>query len=314
MSKQELACTFVLRNIMIMNGISSMFFEQYRSYPVNAALSKHIDCIWTEGFSKLPEYHYIDHLIVPDNTAELIFSTHSIERRFANEGDTVMKCHSHLAGLKTKPQLVKLKGAVLIAVRFKPYGLYRFTNIPLHETIDRSVPTEYLFGSAIKQLEEELLLTNDLKTQVVLINSFFTKKLVRSKQSADDMFDHVCGQMISSGGMLKINELADQLRVSVKTVERRFNERLGLSPKKYAQILRFFQSMKTAFDPERDCLGSLAYANGYYDQMHFVKEVKRFTGLTPREYFSLDRGIQAPIFSEPNTSTVFSDYQSFLST
>lgn len=207
-----------------------------------------------------------------------------------------MICKSHVAGLKTRPQYVKVTGEVLLAVRFKPHGLYRFMDIPLKDTIDQSIPTEFLFGSDIQQLEEQLLGVEKHVDQVALVNNYFTKKLFSSKRQENELFDNIAQRIVQSDGRVKIRDLSTELNVSIKTIERRFQEYLGISPKHYCQLIRFFQSLRTPFDPITDSLGSLAYINGYYDQMHFIKEVKKYTGLTPSAYFGMDKGIQGPIF------------------
>ncbi|MEQ9299122.1 MAG: helix-turn-helix domain-containing protein [Cyclobacteriaceae bacterium] len=270
--------------------------RHYTSYPVSPALSKYIDCVWMERFSHCPEFRGRDHLIVPDNTVELIFTMHKIERRFNAGSQDAMICKSHVAGLKTRPQYVKITGEVLLAVRFMPQGLYRFTDIPLTDTIDQSIPTEYLFGTDIQQLEQQLLGAEKHVGQVALVNDYFTKKLFSSKRQENELFDHIAQRIIQSDGRVKIRDLSTELNISTKTIERRFQEYLGISPKRYCQLIRFFQSLKTPFDPRKDCLGSLAYSTGYYDQMHFIKDVKKYTGLTPSVYFGMDKGIQGPIF------------------
>lgn len=249
-----------------------------------------------ETFSSSPEFRNKDHLIVPDNTVELVFSIHKIERRFSSVSEDVMSCKSHVAGLKTRHQYVKMTGEVLLAVRFKPSGLYRFTDIPLTDTINQSIPTEYLFGSDIQRLEEQLLGAVDHLQQIELINDYFVNKLIRSKRNENELFDYITNRIVQSNGRVKINDMSVELNVSIKTIERRFQEHLGISPKQYCQLIRFFQCLKAPFDPAAECLSSLAYSNGYYDQMHFIKEVKKFTGLTPSAYFAMDKGIQGPIF------------------
>ncbi len=280
--------------------MSSIIFSNchrhYTAYPVNPALSKYIDCIWMETFSNSPEFRDRDHLIVPDNTVELVFTIHKIERRFSSSSGDVTSCKSHVAGLKTRPQYVKMTGEVLLAVRFKPSGLYRFTDIPLTDTINQSIPTEYLFGSDIRELEEQLLGAEDHLQQIALINDYFLSRLIRSKRIGNELFDYITSRIVQSNGRVKINDLSAELNVSIKTIERRFQEHLGISPKQYCQLIRFFQCLKAPFDPTVECLGSLAYSHGYYDQMHFIKEVKKFTGLTPSAYFAMDKGIQGPIF------------------
>lgn len=276
---------------------STIWHDYYSAYAVDPRLSRYIDCVWTERFSSSPEFRSRDHLIVPDNTVELVFTSHKIERRFGASSSDVTICKSHVAGLKTRPQFLKLTGEVLLSVRFKPYGLYRFVDIPLGETINESIPTPYLFGSDIIELEEKLMSSIGLEDKVSLINAYFTRKFNQSKNDKNELFDYLISRILETNGSVKINGLSKELNVSMKTIERRFQEYLGISPKQYCRLIRFFESLKHSYEPDSSNLSELAYRNGYYDQMHFVKEVKEFAGLTPSAYFGLDKGIQGPIFN-----------------
>ena len=74
--------------------------------------------------------------------------------------------------------------------------------------------------------------------------------------------------------------------MSAKTLERQFHEKIGFTPKFYTRIVRFSHAMKMltqnkgVFDIIVDC--------GYTDQAHFIKEIRLFTGRTPKFYYNLD--------------------------
>ena len=69
-------------------------------------------------------------------------------------------------------------------------------------------------------------------------------------------------------------------------MERQFSKKIGFSPKFYARIVRFSHAMKMlrqnkgVFDVIEDC--------GYTDQAHFIKEIRIFTGRTPKFYYKMD--------------------------
>jgi methylphosphotriester-DNA--protein-cysteine methyltransferase len=75
-----------------------------------------------------------------------------------------------------------------------------------------------------------------------------------------------------------------ELIFNYKYLERQFLKIIGLTPKSYSRIARFqnvMQALKyAAFHP----WPSLALDCGYYDQAHFIKEFKAFTGATPSEF------------------------------
>jgi AraC-like DNA-binding protein len=93
-------------------------------------------------------------------------------------------------------------------------------------------------------------------------------------------------------GQYRISELADYCQVSVRQLERGFQQVIGTSPKTFARTLRFQEAeRRLMFDPDADLTG-LAYECGYFDQAHFIKDFKAFTGKTPTEHAEQMRKLQ----------------------
>lgn len=87
----------------------------------------------------------------------------------------------------------------------------------------------------------------------------------------------------------KIGEIAESMGISIKTVERRFQKVMGISPKLFSNIVRHHQAIrKIRRRGPTIASGDLAEAlgSGYYDQPHFVRSCKKLTGLAPRKLFS----------------------------
>ena len=93
-------------------------------------------------------------------------------------------------------------------------------------------------------------------------------------------------------GQYRIAELADACDLSVRQLERGFQQVIGASPRTFARTIRFQEAQRRLmFDPEVD-LTELAYACGYFDQAHFIKDFKAFVGKTPTEYARQMRQMQ----------------------
>lgn len=78
--------------------------------------------------------------------------------------------------------------------------------------------------------------------------------------------------------------MAAALYVSQSTLERRFRSIIGTTPKKFASIVRFKQAL-SHYKPQAS-LTDLGYEAGFYDQAHFIREFKSFTGETPEQFFA----------------------------
>ena len=98
--------------------------------------------------------------------------------------------------------------------------------------------------------------------------------------------------MLDRKGAVRIDEIANQARLSVRQYERRFLEEIGLTPKTFARTTRFQQALDAKrFFPGRTWL-SVAHEFGYFDQMHMVRDFQRLCGMAPSDVLDLSGDIQ----------------------
>jgi AraC-like DNA-binding protein len=86
-----------------------------------------------------------------------------------------------------------------------------------------------------------------------------------------------------TNGNLRIKELATSLAISQDPFEKRFRRVIGTSPKQFSNIVRLKHVIE-GYQPALS-LTDTALAAGYFDQAHFIKEFKSFTGQTPKDFF-----------------------------
>jgi len=90
-------------------------------------------------------------------------------------------------------------------------------------------------------------------------------------------------QIVTCKGDTAIDHIAQTLHVSMRQLQRLFGRHVGVSPKKFANIVRFFHMFKTLIKTGTGDLAQKAYELGYCDQAHFNREFKKFSGLTPND-------------------------------
>ena len=73
--------------------------------------------------------------------------------------------------------------------------------------------------------------------------------------------------------------------MSTRHLERRFLDRVGLTPKLFSRMRRF-QSVFAAIEDGDANWAAAASACGYYDQAHLIRDFREFTGKTPMSVFS----------------------------
>jgi AraC-like DNA-binding protein len=75
--------------------------------------------------------------------------------------------------------------------------------------------------------------------------------------------------------------LARELNCRRKHLISLFRDQVGIPPKLLARLVRFDNVMRRARASASTPWAELALEHGYYDQAHLVRDVRRFTGLTP---------------------------------
>ncbi len=85
-----------------------------------------------------------------------------------------------------------------------------------------------------------------------------------------------------ANGQVTVDSLAKKNHTTPRQLERNFQRYIGISPKEFANIIRFrFALSKIKHRRQDESLLSIAADCGYYDHAHLTNEIKRYTGLTP---------------------------------
>lgn len=81
-------------------------------------------------------------------------------------------------------------------------------------------------------------------------------------------------------GRIAVASLCTALKVNYKWLERNFRIATGVTPKHYINNIRFLHAWLDVHSATQPLTG-IALDNGYYDQTHFIKAYKKYTGMLP---------------------------------
>ncbi|MBE7170267.1 MAG: helix-turn-helix transcriptional regulator [Williamsia sp.] len=170
-----------------------------------------------------------------------------------------------------------------VLVRFKPGGAAAFFRQPVNELFGQSLSLDlFTPPAAIRFVEEQLGEAHSDAARIKVIESFLMS--CKMSRPQDALVLEAVRLIERSAGVIPIAQVAKSLYTSASPLEKRFRSCIGTSPKKYAQIVRF-QSILTAGNP-RQGAAARAYEAGYFDQAHFIKDFRRFSGQTPEAFFT----------------------------
>jgi AraC-like DNA-binding protein len=175
-----------------------------------------------------------------------------------------------------------LPGTGTILVFFKEAGAAPFFRQPLHEIFRESVTLEnFMLRSELLCLEEQLIEAPTNPERIIRLEKFFIGRMTQGEP--DKLVLAALALIHKSRGSIRIKDLVQQLHTSPSPLEKRFRAAVGASPKKFASIVRLKNLLQQY--PKTGSLTELGYEAGFYDQAHFIKEFKAFTGDTPENFF-----------------------------
>lgn len=192
------------------------------------------------------------------------------------------------------------KDFLVLQVVFRPGALYRLTGIPSYELNNGYLDAETIFAKDIKEVNDKLNEAANYKAMVTVIESFLLKQINRSTKEFHRL-DQVSNLILGTNKSLTIEWLAKESCLSLRQYERKFIDRMGVSPKYFNRIVRFENAfrMKNKY-PHLDWL-TIAVQCGYYDYQHLVKDYKIFTQQTPTDFHLLDHSSPERKFGESDT-------------
>src|SRR5580704_5827912 len=213
------------------------------------------------GFSSLRNISKIeDGVIIPNGRIDLFFSK-----------TTNKQFRISLVGLETKPKAVPKQGdSAFFAISFNPLAMEYI----LHHSIADILNTGKTLPDNFWDFTIDDLLDFDMfcKKASQKILSLLPKEIDERKRKLFEL-------IFALDGEISVKDLSAKLFWSARQINQYFNRQFGLSLKAYCNILRFQASLSHIQD------GRLFPQLNYYDQSHFIKEIKKLSGVSPKELF-----------------------------
>jgi AraC-like DNA-binding protein len=200
-----------------------------------------------------------------------------------DNGQQVQLASSGLTGLHDRYKVFKSATHIgTILVYFKEAGAATFFRQPIHELFQESISLEhFMLRSELLLLEEKICEAKTDLIRIHVVENFLISRMTSFEQ--DKLVLTALALIHKSKGNIRVTELTKQLHISQSPLEKRFRKIVGTSPKKFASIVRFKHTLQN-YNPQNSIAG-LGYEAGFYDQAHFIKEFKNFTGDTPETFF-----------------------------
>jgi AraC-like DNA-binding protein len=163
-------------------------------------------------------------------------------------------------------------------VILKPHGLRTLLGVNASAFTNRLVS---LGDFSSEELNGQLLEAESEQKRIALLTDFLVahKKRGRSRDTLVEESLRLIQEKIDS---IRVKYLLEYLSISESQFERRFMQSVGISPQFYIRVKRFNEATRFMKSKSFARLTDVAHALNFYDQSHFIRDVKEFSGLTPK--------------------------------
>ncbi len=256
----------------------------YRTYAPCAALQPFIKCYWL--LLAPAETEPQKQRIIPDGCMEMIFHYGDLYRQYLGDGKAIIQPRSFVFGQITQALDIEPTGlSAIFAVRFQPDGFTAFATMPVAQMENRAVPLHELFGEEGVSLENAIMQAASVEDRISIVETFLIQKLI-TPESVREWIKSSVEMIMRLNGQMSVEELSDSLQVHRRQMERKFMSVIGLSPKQLAKIIRLQSALRILSAQSNESLTDIAYEGNYYDQAHFIKDFKEFTGVSPKQFYA----------------------------
>lgn len=237
--------------------------------------------------------NYIKYYVVSENDQESeykVFPTSGLVIGFQYKGhlssmkDTVSNplTSAGITGIADHYKIFRSSADIgTVLVYFTETGFTHFASHPANELFNLSLSLDHIFEkSKVEQVEENLAAASSDKQRVNVVEQFLLAQL--KDVEADQLIVEAVKLIYRSKGTIRIKELNEKLFISPSPFEKRFRKVTGTTAKKFASIVRF-NSVLGAMN-ETKTLTEICFENNFFDQAHFIKDFKQFTGSTPENF------------------------------
>lgn len=257
-----------------------MFVEHHPAGP----LGLHIESIWFAAREALPHRREralptgrVDIVIPLQQDGVLRYDSLDAAQPRLLRGGVVVGVHDRF--------FVRGTGgaSTVIGVHFRPGGAAAFFGGALPDLRNRTAPLEAVWGRAASDLREQLLAARTVGQKIALVEQALLARRAEPTEG-DRMVALALDAFSRDPASARVDVVQEASGCSPQRFNRCFEAAVGITPKRYARVLRFTALLPRLARPGLRDGARLAAEGGYSDQSHLIHEFVRLAGMTPGDY------------------------------
>lgn len=249
-------------------------------------LSQFVGLLWL--YEDYHQPHKMERLL-PDGSMELVINLIDDRVRVYDPLDTtkfdtlrgsvIVGAHSEFFVIDTAEQ------HHVAGVHFKPGGAFPFFDPPASELRNMQVSLEDLWGSLAGELRERLLAAPTPEGKFRILEQTLLARVAETLQR----HPAVAYALHEFHGLPHTRTIADvtgQIGLSAKRFIQVFSGEVGLTPKLFCRVQRFQRVLRRIGTGRPVEWAAVAADCGYFDQAHFIRDFRAFSGMNPSAYIT----------------------------
>jgi AraC-like DNA-binding protein len=169
-----------------------------------------------------------------------------------------------------------------LQIIFQPHGFYTLFDFAPIEISDQIVWSGDIFNSEITLLHEQLYEAKNVQNMAKLANVWLLQYLInKNNKIYNNVITATANLITKNAGLVNLESLTHYACMSKRNFERIFTRETGMSPKHLCCICRFNNALERKLNNPSMNWTTIAHQSGYFDQMHLIKDFKRFCGEAP---------------------------------
>ena len=254
--------------------------ESFSIIQPSELLAPYIRHYWTLDASASQE----PQRIIPTGCMQLVLHRGS---RLLSVSKQSLQPSAFLCGQGTTYSDLAQTGSVsMVVVVFQPFGARAFFDIPMNELSGQNVGFDELNDPLLNELYEKVAAESDAASCVWQIEQALLQRLRRFTDYSHKRLLAVVGQ-VNRSSSVSAAALAETACLSYRQFNRMFSSYVGVAPKEFLRVVRFQRALYYLQHNPSISFTQLAYACGFYDQPHMVREFQSLSGLTPGQLVAL---------------------------
>jgi len=222
----------------------------YREIPPSPALAPYVKCFWAlRAKSDDPRTERI----LPDASFELVFH---LGDPFPGQPSAIF-----IGEVRRPTVITPSRNADVFGVRFSPGGVAPFLRAPARAMRDAILPLR-----DVLDCEDQII---DSRSRVASMESVLLR---RFRETRNHRLARVASSLIASRhGSLRVREVANIIGTTERSLERAFDDNVGIGVKEYSRLMRFQSFVRGESDE-------------YFDDSQRIPDFHDFGGVTPAQF------------------------------